>query len=253
MLLYTSSWSLFRREVVRFLRQRSRLIGAFIQPVLFWAVLSSGMKASFKPAGYESVSALDYFMPGFMIMIVLFTAIFSTFSIIEDRKDGFLQGLLVSPAPRLSIVIGKLAAGSFLGVLQALVFFLISLPFTEQSMSFINFVFSIVILLWIGFTLTGLGFLFAWKMESTQGFHSVIMLVMLPMWFFSGAFFPVTGIPTWMQMCMKLNPLTYGMDMIRLTMAKELPKIEQIGTPAIFFAIFTLLIVFFSVKITKRN
>src|SRR3990167_1089873 len=112
-------YTLWLREIVRFIRQKNRVFGALGQPLIFWLLFGTSFSASFKMG---NMGYLEYFFPGVLTMIVLFTAIFSSFSIIEDRKEGFLQAVLVSPTPRLSIVLGKVSGGATIALLQALLF-----------------------------------------------------------------------------------------------------------------------------------
>lgn len=212
--------SLAQRELVRFLRQRSRLIGAFVQPVLFWFLFGAGLQGSFQgPAG---VGYQEFFLPGVAVMIVLFTAIFSTITVIEDRREGFLQGVLASPAPRTSLVLGKLLGGTVLAVGQALLFLglgralsMIGLYSLDQSAFTWAQVPAIIgFLTLVGFALTGLGYMIAWPMDSTHGFHAVMSVFLLPMWLLSGSFFPVQG-SSWLSWVMRVNPLTYGVAGLR--------------------------------------
>ncbi|MCG3205112.1 MAG: hypothetical protein KCHDKBKB_01829 [Elusimicrobia bacterium] len=189
--------ALLKREIIRFLRQRQRIVGALGTPLVFWGLIGSGM------------GTLKYFFPGTVVMILLFTAIFSTISIIEDRREGFLQAVLVSPASRMSVVMGKIWGGTLLATLQGLVFFL-ALPFLGLQLSWADFLFILIIMLTISFALTGLGFIIAWKLDSTQGFHAIMNLLLMPMWFLSGSLFPLTNAPHWLKTVIQLNPLTYG-------------------------------------------
>lgn len=199
--------SLTRREVVRFLRQRSRVIGAVGTPLLFWALLGTGLNHSFSVGG--DMSYLRYFYPGTIVMTLLFTAIFSTISIIEDRREGFLQAVLVSPAPRLAVVLGKLLGGTLLATLQGLVFLLLS-PLLGIHFGIVSFLAVLAVMFFLSFGLTGLGFVIAWRLDSSQGFHAVMNLFLMPLWFLSGSVFPVTGAPGWLKALMMINPLTYG-------------------------------------------
>jgi len=191
--------TILHREVVRFLRQRNRIIGALGTPLVFWLLIGSGL------------GQLRYFFPGTVLLIVLFTAIFSTISIIEDRREGFLQGVLVSPVPRSALVLGKLLAGSILASGQGLIFLTLA-PFVGASFTVPGFIYSLVIIFLVSFGLTGLGFLIAWKLDSTQGFHAVMNLLLMPMWLLSGAFFPLESVPVWLKWVMILNPLTYSLS-----------------------------------------
>lgn len=212
--------TLWKREMVRFFRQRSRVIGAIAPPILFWFLIGSGLGASFRLPGMPTlmdgtnVTYLQYFFPGTVVLIVLFTAIFSTISIIEDRHEGFLQSVLVAPVPRSSIVLGKIAGGTSLAFAQA-VFFLALAPIAGLSVHWRGLLFLLFLLLVISFGLTGLGFFLAWRLDSTQGFHAIMNLLLIPMWLLSGTLFPVSGAPSWLRLVMRINPLTYGVDALR--------------------------------------
>jgi len=207
--------TLWRREVVRFLRQRSRIVGAFGSPVVFWVLIGLGLGRSFRPEGsIEAVSYLEFFFPGTLVMILLFTAIFSTISIIEDRREGFLQAVLVSPAARWSIVLGKMLGATTLAWIQGVLFCLLA-PVSGIELTFVHVIGLAVIIFLVAFGLTGLGFMIAWLMESTQGFHAIMNLFLLPMWMLSGALFPASGAPVWLQWVMAINPVSYAVAAVQ--------------------------------------
>jgi ABC-2 type transport system permease protein len=207
--------TLWQREIIRFYRQRSRIVGALATPILFWLLLGSGFAGSFSPgAGAGGVDYAEYFYPGTMILVVLFTAIFSTISVIEDRKEGFLQAVLVAPVARSTVVLGKILGGTTLALGQA-VLLLAAAPLLGLHLGVADLVLAVAILFVVAFALTTLGFLIAWKMESTQGFHAIMNLVLIPMWLLSGAFFPAAGASSWLRGVMVLNPLTYGVAALR--------------------------------------
>lgn len=209
--------SLAKRELVRFFRQRSRVTSALLQPIVIFLFFGSALNGSFKPPTGTELHFREYLFPGTIAMIVMFTAIFSTISIIEDRREGFLQSVLVAPAPRLSMVLGKLLGGTALAFIQAIIFLLAGyffiLPMTPMAL-----LESIGVMSLMAFALSGLGFMIAWRMDSTQGFHAIMMLFLMPMLFLSGAFFPDDGVPVWLSWIMKLNPLTYGVAALRQCM-----------------------------------
>lgn len=207
--------TLWQRDIVRFLRQRSRIAGALGTPLVFWAVLGAGLGRSFS-AGDPRLSGgyLEYFFPGTISLIVLFTAIFSTISLIEDRQEGFLQGVLVAPVPRLTIVLGKMLGGTTLAVSQAAVFLLLGpLAGVPMALDRVPAIFAALGLL--AFAMTGLGFVIAWALDSTQGFHAVMNLLLMPMWLLSGAVFPASGASGWMRAAMMANPMTYGVSALQ--------------------------------------
>ncbi len=205
-----AAYSLWHRELLRFLRQPSRLAGAFAMPLIFWILIGTGLSSSFRlPTGAESVDYLEYFFPGTVVLLVLFGSIFSTFSVIDDRNAGFLQGVLVAPVSRLAIVLGKVLGGATLAWLQGLLVLALA-PLAGIAVSSEVILAAAAVLALLAVAMTSLGFAFAWLIDSTQGFHAIMNVVLLPMWFLSGAFFPVAGAPVWLEWIMRLNPLTYG-------------------------------------------
>lgn len=207
--------ALWRREILRFVRQRSRLVGAFAQPLVFWLLLGGGLNASFQPAGTGAgTSYVAYFYPGTIALVLLFTAIFATISTVEDRKAGFLQGVLVAPVPRWSVVLGQALGGTTLAVVQGMLFLLLA-PVVGIPLSAASLLVTTLVMTVIAMALTSLGLMIAWRMDSTQGFHAIMNLLLLPIWMLSGAFFPMTGAPAPLQWIMTINPLTYGMAALR--------------------------------------
>jgi ABC-2 type transport system permease protein len=223
-------WSLTQREIVRFLRQRSRVMGAFAQPIIFWVLFGVGLGGSFRMPGAENggLSYQAYFIPGIAAMIVLFTSIFSSISVIQDRNEGFLQGVLAAPIPRTSLVLGKIAGGTLLAFVQATLFIALALvlkatglaPALDFSFGFGQLLGVLCMLLLMGLGLCGLGFFFAWRLDSVQGFHAIMSVLLFPMWLMSGAFFPSEG-SGWLKWIIAVNPMTYGVAGLRRIMFPE--------------------------------
>ena len=209
------SIALWWREVVRFYRQKSRVVGVIASPLLFWLVIGSGFGTSFRASGAGGQHYLDYFFPGALIMIVLFTAIFTMMSVIEDRKEGFLLSVLVAPVSRSVIVLGKVLGGATLATLQGMIF-LVFAPALGIHFSLTSFALTVVVIFLVAFSLTALGFLIAWPMDSSAGFHAVINLFLIPLWLLSGSLFPLSGASIWIRALMRINPLTYGTDALRM-------------------------------------
>ncbi|WP_096701596.1 ABC transporter permease [Magnetospirillum sp. 15-1] len=208
------AFSLAKREFTRFIRQPQRVIGTVAQPLLFWLFLGAGFGGSFRPAGMENVTYLEYFYPGVMLMMMLFASIFSSITIIEDRDAGFLQGVLVAPVSRLAIVLGKVLGATSIAMIQTLIF-TIAAPFLGLHLGA-----GALVLLLMGFLLTGigfsaLGFLLAWGMKSTSAFHAVMMVFLMPLWMLSGALFPIGNVPGWMKAVMLANPVSHALVIIR--------------------------------------
>ena len=210
-----ATYSLWQRELLRFFRQPSRLAGAFAMPLLFWLLIGNGLSSSFRlPGGPADLTYLEYFFPGTVVLLVLFGAIFSTFSVIDDRNEGFLQGVLVAPVARGAIVMGKILGGASLAWLQGMIVLCLA-PLAGITLTANTVLAAAGVLAMLSVAMTSLGFAFAWKIDSTQGFHAVMNVILLPMWFLSGAFFPVAGAPIWLEWIMRLNPLTYGSAAMR--------------------------------------
>ena len=207
--------TLWWREITRFRRQRSRVIGSFLQPLVFWLLLGAGLKASFRPAGMPP--GMDYFQylyPGFIVLVLLFTAIFATISTVEDRREGFLQGVLVAPIARRTIVMGQALGATTLAWVPSCIFLVLA-PLAGISLSLGAIVMSAAMMAVIAFALTCIGLIIAWRIESTQGFHAIMNLILVPIWLLSGAFWPTAGAPSVLGWLMRLNPLTYGMAALR--------------------------------------
>ncbi|MBI1802842.1 MAG: ABC transporter permease [Ignavibacteriae bacterium] len=212
---FLGAFSLCQRELVRFYRQRSRIIGVIGSPLLFWFLIGSGLGTSFRhPTDQSGMNYLEFFFPGTIVLIILFTSIFSTISIIEDRREGFLQSVIVSPISRSGIALGKILGGTTLAVLQAILMLLVS-PFIGITWTFVSAFVVLLVIFIIAFGLTGLGFLIAWRMDSTQGFHAIMNLFLIPLWLLSGAIFPASGAAGWLSKVMMINPLSYGMAALR--------------------------------------
>jgi ABC-2 type transport system permease protein len=227
-----ASWTLCQRELVRFFRQRNRVFGALGQPLVFWVLFGVGFGPSFQPPGVDArVSFSEYFFPGTVALIVLFTAIFTTISVIEDRREGFLQGVLVAPVPRWSMVLGKISGGALIALLEGLVFLVLGF-FLGIRPSPVAFALTVVFLFLVSIALTALGFFFAWRTDSTQGYHAVMSVLLFPMWLLSGAFFPAES--TWLSWIVRLNPLTYGVAGLRrlLYLGVEAPPLTP-GLPSL--------------------
>jgi ABC-2 type transport system permease protein len=217
--------TLWRREIIRFYRQRGRLVGALGTPLVFWILIGSGVGESFRPAAApDDLHYLVYFYPGTILLMLLFTAIFSTISLIEDRREGFLLSVLVSPVSRAGVVLGKILGGATLAFLQGLVFLLLA-PLAGIYLGLGQILLMMCVMALIALSLTGLGFVIAWQSESIQGFHAVMNLMLIPMWILSGALFPFSGASTWIQLLMRINPLSYEVSLLRHALHSEVPAL----------------------------
>src|ERR1700756_1950894 len=208
------AFTLWWREIVRFYRQPGRVIGVLASPLVFWIVLGSGFGTSLRSTGGDQQHYLDYFYPGTLILIVLFTSIFTMMSVIEDRKEGFLLSVLVAPVPRSAIVLGKVLGGTTLSAIQGLIF-LVFAPLVGVHMDLLQFLLVVLTVFLVSFALTALGFAIAWPMDSSQAFHAIINLFLIPLWLLPAPLFPLLGASVWIRVLMRINPLTYGVEALR--------------------------------------
>src|SRR5580658_5617854 len=234
------AFTLWWREVVRFYRQRARVVGVIASPLLFWIVIGSGFGTSFRSgqaAGQQHY--LNYFYPGTLVMIVLFTAIFTMMSVIEDRNEGFLLSVLVAPVPRAAIVLGKVLGGTTLATAQGLIFLAFA-PFVGVHFTIASVGLIVLTVFLVSFALTALGFAIAWPMDSTPAFHAIINLFLIPLWLLSGALFPLAGASVWLRLVMRLNPLTYGVEALRVLLYPESPTVLPLPASLAALALFTI-------------
>lgn len=226
--------ALWHREIVRFLRDRPRLTGSLLQPVIFWLLFSGALHGSFKPGGMDYG---EYFFVGTLAMITLFTAIFATITVIEDRKEGFLQGVLVSPVPRSAIALGKILGGASLGLGLAVVFLALA-PLAGVPLSFDRVVMGLGVLALLAVAVTGLGFALAWVMDSTAGYHGIMMLFLMPMLLLSGAFFPMESAHPVLAWVRFVNPMTYGVGALRHALQGEVAGVPSFAVCLLGTALF---------------
>ncbi len=204
---------LWRRDMKRFFRERTRIAGAVIQPLLFWVIIGTGMSPSFQIRGASNSNYFSFFFPGIMAMMTLFSAIFATMSVIEDRHSGFLQGVLIAPGSRAAVVIGKVGGASTIAVAQTLILILFA-PLAGFQWGTINVFWLLAALISLAFTLSALGFAVAWLLDSVQGYHVVMSIFLIPAWVLSGAIFPVQNNQVLASVSL-FNPLSYGVSLLR--------------------------------------
>ena len=203
---------LWRRDVMRFLRQPSRIIGALGQPIIVWLVIGSGMASTFKMPGSE-VGYLEFFFPGVVMMVLLFASIFSTVSVIEDRHQGFLQAVMAGPGSRAALVLGKCAGSASVALMQAGLLLCLA-PLAGFSPLRINWPLLVATLAVTSFALTALGVAVAWWLDNLQAFHAIQMTVLVPLWLVSGAMFPA-GDNAVFAVIMRVNPMSYAVSAAR--------------------------------------
>jgi ABC-2 type transport system permease protein len=243
--------SLWQREIVRFYRNRGRVAGVILSPLLFWLVIGSGFGTSFRSGGGSHY--LEYFFPGALTMIVLFTSIFAMMSVIEDRKEGFLLSVLVAPVHRSVIVMGKVLGGATLAAMQGLVFLAFT-PLLHGAHLGLDNIFPIVVTVFlVAFSLTALGFAIAWPMDSSQAFHAIVNLFLIPLWLFSGALFPLSGASGWIRFVMRINPLTYGNEALRQLLFPGTSSVLPVGSSLAILGIFSAIMFAWAFAMANRR
>jgi daunorubicin resistance ABC transporter membrane protein len=208
-----AAFVLWRRDIVRFFRQRSRVVGALVQPLIFWVVIGSGFSGTFRLPGAEQVGYMEYFYPGIILMVVLFTSIFTTMSVIEDRHAGVLQAVMVAPAARTALVLGKTLGGTSIALIQVALFLALA-PLAGFSYGTIDWPMLLLLATLTSAGLTATGFAIAWWLDSIQGYHAIMSVLLLPLWILSGSMFPARE-SGWMGTLMRVNPMSYAAGGIR--------------------------------------
>ncbi|HEV3260627.1 MAG TPA: ABC transporter permease [Gemmataceae bacterium] len=211
----TVIYTIWLREVKTFVRERSRIVGMIGQPLLYLLIvgqgIASGMKLNAAPGG---IDYLKFMYPGIIGMSVLFTSIFSAMSIIWDREFGFLKEVLVAPVPRWGIAVGKICGGASVALVQSMILIALG-PFVGVTLSAGIILQLLLLCFLLSFAVTSLGVLIAARMHSMQGFQMLMNFLVMPLYFLSGAMFPVQSAPPWMKMLMTIDPLTFGVDALR--------------------------------------
>lgn len=206
-------YTLWLREVKRYLRDRVRIVSSFVQPVLWLVIFGTGIRFS---ATVGNVTSQEYIFPGIIGQTLLFTSMFMGISVIWDREFGFLKEILVAPISRMSIFLGKMLGDSTDAVIQGILVFLLGI-LLGIPLNAVMFIEILPIMLLTTFGLVSIGLTIASFIENLESFGAIQSFVNLPLFFLSGALFPVSGssVPSWLQVASNFNPLTYGVDALR--------------------------------------
>lgn len=211
--VYRGIWVITYRELLRFLQQRSRALGAIAMPLMFLVIFGVGFNRTIGALTQE-VDFLKFVYPGIMTMSVLMSSLFGGLSMVWDREFGFLREVLVAPLNRSGVILGKAIGSSIVAVAQGILL-LLAAPVVGISLGPMMVLKVILLLALVSLTLSGLGLMIAARMRSQQSFQAVTQLLIFPLMFLSGIFFPVNNVPTWLQVIAKLNPVSYGVDAVR--------------------------------------
>ena len=237
----TAIYVLWVREMKRFWRAKSRIVGALAMPLFFLAFLGLGFRRMSIPGVDGEVGYIRFLVPGIIGMSILFSSTFGGLSVLWDREFGFLKEIMVAPVSRVSIVLGRIAGGATTALIQAILILGISFIMGFKIFNVSSILLAIVFMILIAITFLGLGLIFASKMRDMQGFSIVMNFVIFPLFFLSGALYPLENFPSWLRFISKIDPLTYGVDGLRAAL---------IGVSSFsIFSNFIFMVIFSSVMI----
>ncbi len=208
---------LWLRQIKRYFRSKSRIIGSLGQPLLFLIALGFGFGPIFQKAGGGNY--IEFLAPGIIAMSILFTSLFAGIEIIWDRQFGFLKETLVAPVSRMNIMIGRTLGGATIGLFQGLIVFLLSMLVGFSPTNTVLLPLALIFMILISLLFTALGTAIASVLEDMQGFQLIMNFLVMPTFFLSGALFPLEGLPSAIADITHLDPLTYGVDGLRATIS----------------------------------
>jgi ABC-2 type transport system permease protein len=213
-------YTIWYRDVLRFVRDRTRVVTSLAQPLLFLFVFGGGLAPALNGLGGGSLNFTQFMFPGILGMTVLFTSIFSAVSIVWDREFGFLKEVMVAPVSRVAVALGKVAGGSTVAMFQALIILVLA-PAIGIKLSWDQILVLIGLMLLLAAVMTAFGILIAARQRTMEGFQMIMQFLLMPMFFLSGALFPLRGVPLWMDALSTVDPVTYGVDSLRQVALRE--------------------------------
>lgn len=210
-------YTIWLREIKRFFRAKPRIIGNLMMPLIWFAIMGVGLNSSFVIPDAR-FSYLNFMTPGIIGMSLLFTSIFSAISVIWEKQFGFLKEILVSPVSRTSIVLGKIIGSTTISLMSALTFLVIAVAFGGvpfSSLSVLSLLKALLFMALISFSFVSIGLIIASRLNNMEGFQVIMSMMVMPLFFLSGAFFPIENTPQWMKVLAHGDPLMYGVDGLR--------------------------------------
>jgi ABC-2 type transport system permease protein len=214
------AYTIWYRDFVRLRRDRVRIIASLGQPLLFLFVFGTGLAPVMSGLGGGALDFRQFMFPGILSMTILFTSIFSAISIVWDREFGFLKEVLVAPVPRSAVAVGKIAGGATVGTFQGIVVLLLA-PIIGVKLTFDQLVMLLGLMLLLAVVMTSLGILIAARQRTMEGFQVMMQFLLMPMFFLSGAFFPLRNVPLWLELLGRIDPVTYAVDPLRQVALRE--------------------------------
>jgi len=225
--VYRGAWVVAYRELLRYVQDRSRIVSSIVFPLLFLAIFGAGFR-NVIGAMAGGVDLIQFMYPGIIAQTVVLTALVDGVSVVTDRQEGFLREILVAPLSRVGIVLGKAGGAAAVALLQVAILLAVA-PFANVRLDASVIAALLPAVLVLSLALSGLGILIASLMRSARGFQMLVNLLVFPLVFLAGVFFPVDRVPWWMQLLSKINPVTYGVDAIRQIFLGSEPAIAGLG------------------------
>ena len=252
-------YTIWLREMIRYSRSKSRIVSSLAMPIIWLALLGNalGGMMSDTDALPGGMTYVQFIAPGIIGMTILFTSVFAGISIIFDREFGFLKEILVAPVSRLSIVMGKAFGGTTTAMIQGMIMFvfalLLGVSFTSEFGLGLGFLIAMVFMFLIGLSFVSLGIAIASKIESMEGFQMIMSFLVMPMFFLSGALYPLDTLPDWLRFLTYIDPLTYGVDGLRAaiqgTSVAHFPILLDFG----ILSLFCILLLFLGAYLFKKS
>ena len=252
-------YTIWLREMIRYIRAKSRIITSLAMPILWLALLGTALGSMMERSPYlpSGMNYVQYIAPGIIGMAILFTSIFSGISIIFDREFGFLKEILVAPVSRVSIVMGKALGGTTTAMIQGMIMFvlaiLLGVTFTSELGTIGGFFICIVFMFLIGLSFVSLGIAIASKIESMEGFQAIMSFLIMPMFFLSGALYPIGVLPEWLRFLTYFDPLTYGVDGLRYAIQGSAVAEFPILLDLVVLVLFSLCMVLLGAYLFKKS
>jgi len=208
-------YAIWYRELLVFMREPSRLVGAIIQPLLWLVIFGTGLGSIIEPGAVSGANYQQFLFPGILVMTVLFGSLFFGLYIILDKRIDFLKEVLVAPLHKSTMFFGKALGGSTDGLLQIIILMVLGAIFFGIHFSWLSVLLTLVIVILLLIAVTSLGLAIGSMMESPEGFGLISSFVIFPLFFLSGALFPVTNLPVWLKIIVMINPVSYAVDALR--------------------------------------
>lgn len=241
-----AAYTIWYRDVLRFFKDPMRMVASLGQPLLFLFVFGAGLAAAVGGLGGGRVDYKVFMFPGIIAMTVLFTAVFSAMSVVWDREFGFLREVMVAPVSRVAVSLGKVAGGGTVAVFQGVIILLLA-PLIGVRFSLLQVIEILALMVLIAAVMSAFGILLAARQRTMEGFQVIMQFILLPMFFLSGAFFPLTQAPPWLSAIAKIDPVTYGVDALRhVTLSETVPPVvlNQLTINSLIVDVILLVVLF---------